>query len=209
MSASTPPPVSDLSRRDSIAALIRAAQTGSREALGELLETSRKYLLMSANRALDADLRPKVGASDLVQDTFAHVQIDFGKFRGTTEEELFAWLVAILNHRLANFTRDYRGTQKRDIGREIPLEGSGEFVNELRDRHPTPGTATIAREEQRRVEWALAQLPSALREILIERNWRRDSFAEIGARRGRSAEAARKLWSRALRRLEKVLSEFV
>jgi RNA polymerase sigma-70 factor, ECF subfamily len=57
-----------------------AARAGSREALGQALEICRGYLLRVANQGLDAELRAKGGASDLVQETFLEAQRDFGRF---------------------------------------------------------------------------------------------------------------------------------
>ena len=84
------------------------------------------YLLLVANDSLDSDLRPKVGTSDLVQDTFLEAHQDFSHFHGTGERELLAWLTKILTNRLCNNVRHYRGTLKRDIEREESLEMEGE-----------------------------------------------------------------------------------
>src|SRR5262249_35643200 len=93
--------------------LLAAARAGSREALGQALETCRNYLLLIAGRQLDSDLHAKGGASDLVQETFLEAQRDFGRFQGSSEGELQAWLRQILLNNVANFTRRYRGTGKR------------------------------------------------------------------------------------------------
>ena len=61
---------SDIFTDQSTADWLQAARDGSREAMGNLLEACRAYLLLVANRELAADLRAKGGASDLVQDTF-------------------------------------------------------------------------------------------------------------------------------------------
>src|SRR5689334_5788737 len=89
---------------------LEAARNGLQEALGPLLEGYRPYLLLVANRQLPPDLRPKVGASDLVQDTFLEAQRDFAQFHGHTEDELRAWLARVLLNNLANITRQYRAT---------------------------------------------------------------------------------------------------
>jgi hypothetical protein len=49
---------------------MKFVRSGHREALGALFQTCRSYLLLVANRGLPEDVRVKVGASDLVQDTF-------------------------------------------------------------------------------------------------------------------------------------------
>ena len=89
---------------------IPAARAGSKEAIGGALEACRGYLLGIAERELDADLRAKGGASDLVQDTFLEAQRDFAGFRGETQADLLAWLRRLLLNNLANFARTYRQT---------------------------------------------------------------------------------------------------
>jgi RNA polymerase sigma-70 factor (ECF subfamily) len=184
---------------------LEQARGGSSAALGSLLEGCRKYLLMMANGALDSDLRPKAAASDLVQDSFVEVHRDFDQFRGTTEEELFAWLTGILSHRLANNVRRHRHTQKRSVNREVPLETVPREAIVGACDDPSPSGVAIARDEERRVQAAFDRLAEPLRTVLILRTWERQSFAEIGVELTRSAESARKLWSRAVRQLEKEL----
>lgn len=190
-------------RQPEIAQWLRQAREGSNSALGRALEASRHYLLTAAGRALPVGLRSKAGASDLVQDTFADAQAGFGRFRGTTQEEFFGWLNAILKRRIANHARRYQGTQRREVGRELPLEAAAALG--LEDSRATPATATLQDEERRRLRAALELLPDATRALLVERMWERKSFADIGAARNCSEEAARKQWTRALRDLQKIL----
>jgi RNA polymerase sigma-70 factor (ECF subfamily) len=192
---------------NSIEQWIREAKLGSQSSLGHVLGESRKYLLMVANRSLGPELRVKLAASDLVQDTFVEAQRDFGQFKGTTEEELLQWLTAILAHRLSNQVRHWRTCQKRSIDREVPHDVVDVALSQLRDDSITPSAALITQDEVRRLRLALAQLEPPLRSILLERNWNRSSFAEIGAVRGCSAEAARKQWSSALRKLKEALDD--
>src|SRR5438105_1940581 len=105
-----------------IAPLLDAARSGSREALGQLLESCRGYLLMVAKGELDRDLQAKEGASDLVQETFLEAQRDFVQFQGASEAELLAWLRRLLLNNVANFTRRYRTTGKRSVEREVVLD---------------------------------------------------------------------------------------
>ena len=69
----------------------RPAETAARGD-GSWFEACRTYLLLVANRELPSDVRPKVGASDLVQDTFLDCHRSFGLFKGDTEAGLLAWL---------------------------------------------------------------------------------------------------------------------
>jgi RNA polymerase sigma-70 factor, ECF subfamily len=102
-------------------ALIEAARHGDPDALGQALETYRDYLLLVANQELEPELRAKLGASDLVQETFLGAQRDLASFRGQSELEWRLWLRGILVHLLANHRRQYRSTSKRRLDREVPL----------------------------------------------------------------------------------------
>src|SRR5438309_350206 len=95
-----------------------AAQAGSKEALGQILEACRGYLLLIAQQELDQALQAKGGASDLVQQTFLEAQRDFLGFHGSTPEALLAWMRRLLLNNLANFRRDYR-RDKRRVSREV------------------------------------------------------------------------------------------
>lgn len=183
---------------------LAAARAGSREALGEILESCRNYLLLIAEKELGPGLRAKGGASDLVQETFLDAQRDFDHFHGTCEEELLAWLRRLLANNLTNFARRFRGTGKRQIGREVPLD-VGTATQPRGERFPgptpTPGDQLIAQEQAQAVWQALDRLPPDYREVLLLRCRDGHSFDEIGRRTNRSRNAAQKLWARALERL--------
>src|SRR5271166_2506287 len=100
---------------DPTASQLAAARSGSRQALGALLEACRGYLLLVARQELDPPLLAKGGASDLVQQTFLEAHRDFARFHGKSEEELLAWLRQLLLHNLADFTRRYREVAKRAV----------------------------------------------------------------------------------------------
>jgi RNA polymerase sigma-70 factor (ECF subfamily) len=187
---------------------LAAARDGSPQDLGELLETCRNYLLMVANRELDAELQAKGGGSDLVQETFLDAQRDFGGFRGRTEGELLNWLRAILQHNLANFRRRYHATDRRAVTREVPLDDThqgGELRAALADDVPTPSGVAVAREEVQLLERALDRLPETYRQVIRLRHQDQLAFEAIGARLDRSADAARQLWVRAIAELQKEL----
>jgi RNA polymerase sigma-70 factor, ECF subfamily len=79
-------------RDKSFGELAEAARKGDRSALGHLLEGFRAYLHLLSVRKLGPDLKPKYGESDLVQQTFLDAQRAFADFRGSSPQELRAWL---------------------------------------------------------------------------------------------------------------------
>jgi len=190
------------------AKLILAAKGGSRQAIGELMNGCRDYLLLVANEDLDQGLRTKLGASDVVQDVLLSAQNAIGEFRGQSREEFIGWLRGILVNDLLETRRKYRGTAKRQIDREVSLSGEdfrGIAPDAITAQHPTPGTQAIANEETAALQRALEQLSHEHRQVLQLRNWQQLSFSDVGTEIGLSANAARKLWTRAVLALQREL----
>ncbi len=193
---------------DEFARVLGSARAGGPEELGSLLMECRNYLLLVADQRLGADLRGKVSASDLVQETFLEAQKAFGRFGGQRQDELLAWLCCILVNNLANARRRYRGTDKRALEREVPLGGDGAGgagAGQAVDT-PSPSARAAAAEEVAALEAALARLPERYQRVIRLRYHEQMTFQQIGDATGCSAEAARKLWARAVDRLQKGMS---
>jgi RNA polymerase sigma-70 factor (ECF subfamily) len=182
---------------------LRDARAGSTEALGRLLDGCRAYLLLIASQGLDADLRAKGGASDLVQQTFIEAQLDFPQFQGRTQRELLNWLHGILRHNLADFRRRYRDRAARQVAREVPLSDVGwrALGNGLAVDSPPPEDKAAAAEEAEAVRRAVERLPMDYGLVISMRHEEGLSFDDIARRMGRRPEAVRKLWFRAVTRL--------
>jgi RNA polymerase sigma-70 factor (ECF subfamily) len=181
--------------------LLAQARAGSTAALGELLESCRAYLRLVAEKELDPELRAKGSASDLVQQTFLEAHRDFGQFGGTSRDELLAWLRRLLLNNLANFSRSFRDTGKRAIDRELRL-GSQNPATLLADDSVTPGSKVVAREQEESLRQALARLPDDYRQVIRLRHEDERTFEEIAVLMQRTANAVRKLWLRAVERLQ-------
>ena len=149
----------------------------------------------------------KGGASDLVQDTLLGAYRDFATFEGRSRDELRAWLRKILQNNLAVFRRRYRGTRKRQISLEMPIgvTSQGKARESLPFDSVSPSTNAARRERAAALMTALGRIPEDSRRVVLWYQYDRLSFEEIGRRLDRSAEAARKLWSRALIRLTQEL----
>jgi RNA polymerase sigma-70 factor, ECF subfamily len=191
-----------------VAQWLAAARAGSREALGQVLEAARQYLLSIARQEFDPDLRAKNSPSDVVQETFVEAQRDFGQFRGDTEAELLAWLRQLLLHRVGKLRRRYRDTQKRRLAREVALGGDDSTdgpAGGLAANVPSPSGQAMEHEEDQALQAALGRLPEDYRRVITLRYEEQLPFEEIGELLQRSPEAARKLWARAVERLHEEL----
>ncbi len=190
--------------RDGFAADIAAARGGCEQALNRLFAACRPYLLTVANQSLPDELRAKLGGSDLVQDTLMQVRGNFARFHGSTEQELLAWLRGALLNNVHAQTRRYLGTQKREARREVSLDQglSGAEHEGLVDGAAwCPDCQVLADEEAIRLNASLERLSADYRRVIELRNWEGRPFTKIGEAMGRSPEAARKLWARAIEQL--------
>lgn len=182
------------------------ARYGSREAQARLLDAVRPYLLAVAEDQLASDLRPKLAASDLVQNVVLKAWQSFGDFRGQSRAELIGWLRTILCHCAALGARSYRGTKKRDVARECSLNQiDSRFRSALADSCKSPSEEAVASEERQRIDRALRRLASRYEQAIRLRNDLGLSFAEMGAVLDCSEDAARMLWVRALDKLGRQL----
>jgi RNA polymerase sigma-70 factor (ECF subfamily) len=190
----------DLQSPGQIEQWIAGARQGSREALGKILEAFRPYLLLIGNESLNDDLQAKVGASDLVQETFLKAQCEFKQFRGDTEKELKNWLGQIMRNNLANARRHHLKTDKRQVEREIALTDTPliQLLNGLVDPGKTPSERILGQERDQALRTALGKLSTEYREVIQLRIFDNCSLKEVGLRMNRSADAARKLFARAI-----------
>lgn len=187
--------------------LFAEAHAGSDQAIGELLEGCRQYLLLVANEELDPQLQAKIGASDLVQETFLDAHRTFDRFHGHSERELLAWLRQILRYNLATLQRRYRQTQSRQVQREVPLETLDRIQDQVDSACGTPSGHAIRQEELEAFQAALERLPELYRQVILLRHRDQCAFDEIGRQTGRSTDAARMLWWRAFERLAEELEQ--
>jgi RNA polymerase sigma-70 factor (ECF subfamily) len=178
------------------ALLLSSCLAGDRRQLGELVDLYRPYLMALARGDWRGGLRAKEGISDLVQETMVKGIGAFSEFRGKTEGEFSARLRQILKRQMQNAARHYR-TEQRNAGREEPLDGHC-----LTNGEKSPSKEMMAEETRERLEIALGQLPTEYMEVIRLRLVVDLSWEEIGVRLERTADAARKLWARAIVQLQ-------
>lgn len=185
---------------------LAAARGGDRVALGHLFSAARVYLVNIADAELEQVLRTKGSGSDVVQDALAEAQQILARFNGSRFEEFLAWLRAILLNKLADFRRHYFRTQMRRVDRERPIEpettGGG---MQLAGSGATPSAEVVRAEEERLLAEALSRLPEHYRQAIAWRNFEGLAFGEIGRRLGKTEDAARMLWGRAIELLRQEL----
>jgi RNA polymerase sigma-70 factor (ECF subfamily) len=183
--------------------MVAAARAGDANQVARTLEVFRNFLLTIARRELDSAIRPKVGASDVVQETLNEAREGAAAFQGTNETALKAWLRTMLLRNLLDARRKYR-TRGRIVTRERPLEGdeSKEFIARLAAAKGDPASEILRKQESaQRVLAAISRLSKRHQEVIRLRYFDGLSFAEIAHRLGKTEKAARMLQIRALESL--------
>lgn len=170
----------------------------------------RPWLIMIAQREMPDDLRGRVEASDIVQQTLLDAWKGNAGFRGTTHPQRLAWLRVILRRVLLENRRRIVDTQKRGEGGERvvtdAIAQSSLRIEQLAAcEQPRPDEAVANAEQSLQVAEALQRLPDDYRRVILLRQFEHRSYDEIAVELNRSPAAARMLWVRALVELRQLL----
>lgn len=180
--------------------IVFTIRTGDSSKIGRLIDLYRPYLRSLAQQNFPDQLAGRLDQSDLVQEALLRATRQLDKFLGTTDGEFAAWLKQILLNLIVDQVRSHT-SGKRDIRRETPSAAS---IPALSGSSPT---VLLSRQEDlERLAAAIQQLSEDQRQVTELRS-QGQSFEEIGQRMGRSADASRVLWGRAVTRLLKILDD--
>lgn len=172
--------------------LLRRAKQGSDAALNLLYEQCAGRLLAYIRLRLGRDLRARLESRDILQATLLKSLTHLHELRGDEQESLMAWLARIAEREIRD-RADYHRRQRRDAAREVGL-----------DEVPIAAAArsalsqVILDEEARRLEAALEMLAPDYREVILLRKFEELTFRQIAERLGRSEDACRMLFARAM-----------
>jgi RNA polymerase sigma-70 factor (ECF subfamily) len=183
---------------ESFFGLLALAREGDPGAISALLESQHPQLRKVARFRVGACKLPGVDADDLVQETLLAASRRLAQLRGSTQREFFAWLRKILFRIINDLERTTGSRRNRHVERVIPLdEGMIAAAPELR-RGPSACAAILERERVDFGRECLEMLPDSHQQVLRLYYDAELGYGEIGARLGRSADAARMLLGRAL-----------
>ncbi len=202
------------SQNSIIAALLNRARTGDVAAREELFSKCRAYIGFLARSQMETWMNAKIDASDLIQQTMLDAHRGFEKFAGASEGEWIVWLKTILQNNAVDFCRRFKGTEKRNAGREISFAQSATQslfggAPEPSDAGDSPSQLMMQKENEILLADALEKLPADYQEVIFLRNMQRMSFKDVADRMGRSQGAVQMLWLRALKQLQELLQHDV
>ena len=186
-------------------ALVERAVSGDRLSVQCLIVMHHDRLREIAAAGLGGRLRAKVEPEDVLQEVYAEAVRRIGEFEYRGEDAFFHWLRRILESRLVDARRRYRGVG-RDAAREAPAPESpsayDRLVGPAGALSETP--SRIARQDEARavLMGALAGLTEEHRRVLELRFLRGLSLARVAEVMDRTPAAAQMLCGRAVRDLK-------
>jgi RNA polymerase sigma-70 factor (ECF subfamily) len=115
---------------------------------------------------------------------------------------LMGWLSKVAENEIRD-RLDYMHRQQRDAAQKAPLEDAADVPAPVRQAL----SVAIMNEKLERLERALEALPDAQREIIIFRKLEELTFPEIAVRLGKSEDACRMQFARAMTALTLTLGQ--
>jgi RNA polymerase sigma-70 factor, ECF subfamily len=192
--------------------LLDQARQGEAAAVEQLLTSHRDPLRRMIDLRLDPALAARIDASDIVQDVLLEAHRRLSDYLRNPAMPFHLWLRHIAKDHMIDAHRRHRQAQRRSLDREQPLvpaaladHSSFELAGQLLDQEPTPASAAIQHELQKRLESAIGTLEEDDREIILMRHAEQLSNQEAAATLGLSEAAASMRYLRAVRRLRQVL----
>jgi RNA polymerase sigma-70 factor, ECF subfamily len=191
--------------------VLRAALAGRRteaaadHAIDRIYERCTPKLLSYIRLKLGRSLRERLESRDILQATLLKSFQHLEEFRGTDGRSLMAWLARIADREIVDRV-DYHHRQRRDAGRELPLDDQPELTARVRSVLSQVILEEQASAEAAALEAALDSLSEAHRQIVLLRMFEELSFREIGEHLGRSEDACRMLFARAMTALTLALA---
>jgi RNA polymerase sigma-70 factor (ECF subfamily) len=193
--------------------LLRQVQQGEAAAVDRLLVRHREPLRRMIGLRLDPALAARLDASDLVQDVLLEASRRLQDYLRQPGMPFHLWLRHIAQDHVIDAHRKHRLAQRRSLDREQPLRrrapgepSSLDLAAEFFDHEPTPASAAMRHELERRLDGAVASLDDDDREVILMRHFEQLSNQEVASVLGLSEPAASMRYLRALRRLRATLA---
>jgi len=182
-------------------ALLKEALAGSDAALDALYSRYGPRLLAFIRMRIGADLRSRLESRDILQATFLKSLQHLDEFEGTNASSLLGWLLRIAEREIRDRV-DFHGRQRRDVRNEERVSQREDLM--VRTRSAL--SRLIVDEEAERLHAALTTLTEPHRQVIVLRMFEELSFPEIARQLGRSEDASRMLFARAMTALTLAMS---
>jgi RNA polymerase sigma-70 factor (ECF subfamily) len=184
--------------------LVRRVREGDEGALEVLLRRYSEKLRRQIERSLPRGLRRRVSVTDVLQETCIAAIRRLPDFEHRGDGSLEAWLRRIAELKVLAAAQRHGTTAKRAAGREV-TRGERPDTAEFVAGGPSPSEGAVASELAERARETMAALKDDYRRVLRLAIEEHLPLPEVAQRMGRSPEAVRKLYGRALARFTRLL----
>jgi len=150
-------------------------------------------LLAFIRLKMGRSLRARLESRDILQATLVKSLQHRDEFKGGESRAFTGWLMRIAENEIRD-RADFHGRDRRDMRREEDVADHAGVAVETRSAL----SRLILDERAERLEAALESLTDAHREVILLRAFEELSFPEIGRRLGKSEDASRMLYARAM-----------
>jgi RNA polymerase sigma-70 factor (ECF subfamily) len=171
--------------------LFLATRRGAPGAADAFYERCARKLLPLIRLRMGRSLRSEIDSRDVLQSVMLKAVPRLDQVEDP--RAVMAWLARIAENEIRD-QADYRQRQMRDAARRAPLEDAADVPAPIRQAL----SQAIANQQLARVEDALESMSPAEREIIVLRKLEELTFAEIGRRLGKSEDACRMAFARAM-----------
>src|SRR6516162_6416908 len=192
--------------------LLEQARQGDEQARQRLLALHREAVRRMIDLRLDPAIAARLDASDVVQEVLLEASRRLDSYLRSPAMPFHLWLRHIAKDHIIDAHRRHRQAQRRSLDREQPIvpavladHSSYELAGQILDQEPTPASAAIRHELQRRLDTAIAALDDDDREVILMRHGEQLSNQEVAAALGLTEAAASMRYLRAVRRLRAAL----
>jgi RNA polymerase sigma-70 factor (ECF subfamily) len=172
--------------------LFERARGGSGDALEAFYARAARKLLPLIRLRLGRSLRSELESRDILQAVLLKSVTRLDQVKEPAAA--MSWLARMAENEIRD-RADYASRERRDAARRVPLDTNAERV-------PAPVRQALSQviltERVSQLERALGALPDAQRDIIVLRKFEELTFAEIGARLGKSEDACRMAFARAM-----------
>lgn len=192
--------------------LLQRIGAGDQTALNELYNRYVTRVLATVRARLGAELRQKVESWDIVQETMMASLKNVSAFDQPSEGAFMKWLNQIVENRIRDQI-DHFHAAKRDLRKESPLanprssDSSSPLDIPEKSGLPSPSHFFELNEDLARLEKALDQLPQATRELIVAVKIEGQTYQEIGDALGKSPDAVRMQFNRAMGALKRAFEK--